>query len=737
MSRPRRIWSGRKRPDDTPPAPPGERTPPVVGGHLKMAVAQVLVLVLFAVLAGRLWYLQVPMGDHYAELAASNRTQELIVPATRGQIVDSAGRSLVRNRTELVVSADYHKLKEQPDGGKAVLARVADAVGEPADEIAKRLRLCGPEVSRPCWPGSPYQPVTLAEGVDAKAALQIMEQREEFPGISAQQLAVREYPRGESASQVLGYLQPVSQEELEAREELRAQFSGVDQVGRDGLEAVYDEELRGTAGVRTLAVNNRGDVTGTVHEQAQEPGKHLVTTLDADVQKITEKALQNGIERARGDGKPAKSAAGVVMNVRTGGILAMASLPTYDPTVWDGGIDQQTFDEMLSEEAGEPLTSRALQGQYPPASTFKVASLAAGVNGGASLNGTYGCPSSITVGNRSFENYEGTTHGSLSLHRAIVVSCNTVFYQLAYDQWKKEGGSDPKKNPDDAFQEAAEGFGFGQPTGIDLPHEGAGRVPGREWKKELWDTTKDQSCKEAKEGFPDIEKEDPQRASYLQSVAKENCTDGYRWRAGDAVNFSIGQGDVLVTPLQLVRAYAAIANGGTLYEPHVGKALVSADGSETQPIKPQKTGELPVDDEVVEYLQSALAQVPKQGTAKGAFGDFPQDQVSIAGKTGSASAMGQESSAWFASYAPADDPDIAVVVLIPNGGTGGETAAPVAKEIYEGIYGFSGKGDDDKGKDKDDKDEGDGGPVLPGGEPREELPEVRPDGSIAEDDTKP
>ncbi|WP_020380242.1 penicillin-binding protein 2 [Nocardiopsis potens] len=712
------------------PAPrPGERTT----GRAGMIAAQVLVLSLLAVLTVRLWYLQVPLGDHYAELAASNRTQDLIVPATRGLIVDAAGRPMVGNRVELVVSADFHALREREDGGAEVLARVAEVVGEPLEELQKRMRLCGPDVSRPCWPGSPYQPVTLAEGVEPQEALQILERREDFPGISAQQLAVRDYPLETGAAQVLGYLQPVTQEELEAREELRAQFSGVDQVGRDGLEAVYDDRLRGTAGVRTLAVNNRGQVTGVVREKAPEPGMHLVTHMDARVQEITEKALAAGIERARSSGKPTEAGAAVVLDVRNGGVVAMASLPSYDPSVWNGGIDQETFDELLSEKAGNPLTSRVTQGQYPPASTFKVSSLAAGVAGGADLEGTYACPSSISVGNRSFENYEGTTHGSLSLHRAIVVSCNTVFYQLAYDQWKADGGSAPTGETADVFRKTAEGFGFGEPTGIDLPHEAAGRIPSRDWKKELWDATKEESCKRAEEGYPDVD--DPQRASYLRSVAEENCTDGYRWRAGDAVNFSIGQGDVLVTPLQLARAYAAIANGGTLWQPRVGKALVSPDGEQVQRIEPEKAGELQIPGEVLSYLQSALTEVPKSGTAAGAFNGFPQDEVSIAGKTGSASALGSESSAWFASYAPADDPRLAVVVLVPKGGTGGETAAPIAREIYDGIYGFTkeedGAAEAEEGEEKEEPEErGPVEPALPGGEPRSELPKVRPDGSF-------
>ncbi|WP_067963924.1 penicillin-binding protein 2 [Nocardiopsis trehalosi] len=709
-------------------------------GRTGLLVTQVLVLTLFATLLVRMWYLQVPMADHFRSLAEASHTQTLIVPATRGQILDAVGRPLVRNRTELVVSADYHALMAQDDGGDAVLRRLAGVLDRPFEELRQRTRLCGPDVPRPCWPGSPYQPISLAEDVDPKVALQIMERREEFPAISAQQQAQREHTRGSAAVQTLGYLSPITAQELEERENLRTQFTGVDQVGRDGLEAAYDEELRGTAGRRRLGVDNMGNVTGVVHESPSQPGMHLVTSLDRRVQDIVEEALARGVKRSRNEGNPADAAAGVVMDVRTGRIVAMASLPTYDPEVWDGGIDQETYDGLLSEKAGEPLISRAVQGQFPPGSTFKVSSLAAAAENGYSLDADYACPSSITVGGRSFQNFEGNAHGTLDLHRAIVVSCNTVFYKLGYDMWRKDGGIKPKGEPEDAMAAMATGFGFGAPTGIDLPHEVPGRIPDREWKREYWEAGREDACARAENGYPEVAKDDPGHADYLKRAAEEFCVDGYAWRAGDAVNFAIGQGDVLVTPLQLARAYAAIANGGTLWEPRVGKGFVSADGKQTREIPPVKAGELPVSDATLDYLRGALTDVPKEGTAQGAFDGFPQDRVSIAGKTGTATLLGRHESAWFASFAPADDPRFAVVVLISQGGTGGAMAAPVARDIYDGIYGFPPKSDgappesergDAPGEADARKPEDEPlAPAIPGGVPPAELPTVRPDGTI-------
>lgn len=703
--------------------PPGRRL-----GMIGLVLAQILVLALFALLAVRLWYLQIPMSEHYRDLAVANHHQQLLIPATRGQILDSSGRSLVSNRAELVVSADYHELLGMEDGGEKVLGDLSKVLDVPLEELRQRMRLCGPEVSRPCWPGSPYQPVTLAEDVEPAVALKIMESAEDFPGISAQVQAVREYPQGEHGSQMLGYLQPVTQEELDAREDLRTQFTGIDQVGRDGVEAVYDAQLRGTAGKRVLGVNNHGEVMDVISETPPEPGKHLVTHIDLGVQKIAEEALAEGMANARPRYK-ADSGAAVVLDVRTGGVVAMASLPTYDPAIWRGGIDQETFDRMLSEDAGEPLLSRAVQGTYPPGSTFKVSSLAAAAENGYSLRSTYACPGSVSLAGQSYENYEGQGQGSLDLHRAIVISCNTVFYNFGYQMWKEDGGLHPEEEPKEAMANMARGFGFGSPTGIDLPYETGGRIPDRDWKRTFWQETRENNCYRGEHGYPEVAESDPSRANYLKLLAYEQCVEGFEWRANEAINFAIGQGDVLVSPLQLANAYAAIANGGTLYEPRIGKALVSADGSEVEEIEPVVRGRLPVGDETLRYIQKALTDVPKEGTARGAFANFPQDEVSIAGKTGSADVEGRQVSSWFASYAPADDPQFAIVVLVSQGGTGGMTSAPIARAIYDGIYGFDSSDDAGEGE-EDEKGASSSRSLLPGGKPAEELPSIRPDGSI-------
>jgi penicillin-binding protein 2 len=685
--------------------------------HLRLMVLHVLVMSLLLSLGGRLWYLQVMNGAHYRRVAADNGIRDIVVPAPRGQILDDAGRPLVRNRTALVVSADRTTLVRQKDGGKAVLRRLAAVLGTPYDQVAAKIRLCGPGIKRPCWTGSPYQPIPVDDHADPQKALQIRERQEDFPGISAQLQAVRDYPRtdGAGAAQALGYLQPITQEELNKRKGIKVTgYSGVDLIGRDGLEAVYDSDLRGSPGIRRVLVDSQGRVTGIASEQPAVSGGNLVTSIDAKIQGDVETALSHAMQAARQRGTPADSAASVVMDVRTGRVMALASYPTYDPSVWTGGISQNEYDSLLSKSKGQPLISRATQGQFAPGSTFKISSLPAAVKDGYSLYGIYPCPSSYMVGARAFSNFEGESGGDINLHRALVMSCDTIFYRFAYEEWQRDGAMHPVKNPKDPMMKMAKAYGFGSPTGIDLVGEAGGRIPSRAWKMAYWNATKESNCKHGKTGYPDVEKTDPARAAYLKTMAAENCVDGYVFRAGDAANFAVGQGDVLVTPLQLARAYAAVANGGTLWSPRIAKAVLAPNGTVARRIDPVKAGTLPIDPKILAYMRSALADVPKSGTAAGAFTGFPFDKLAVAGKTGTAEVFGKKDTSWFASYAPAKNPRYVVVAMVTQAGTGATTAAPAVREIWEGMYGLR------NGVRA----------ALPGGNVPDKLPTLAPDGTV-------
>ncbi len=698
--------------------------------NLRLIVLQVLVLSLLVTLLGRLWYLQVIAGDTYSQAATANRVREVVTPAVRGLILDDRGRPLVQNRTTLVVTVDRTALGKQPDDGDAVLARLAKLLDTNFADVYDKVQLCGQPGAKPgvCWYGSPYQPIPVARDVPTDVALQVLERREAFPGISADLEAVRDYPAPAkaNAAHMLGYIGPVLDTDIEAAKEAgEPELRTSDVIGKAGLEQVYDSYLRGTPGVKQLSVDNAGNVTGTVGETAPTSGDYLVTSIDAKVQAVAEKALKDRIDAARAgdtfENTPHKADSGavVVMDVKTGRIVAMASYPSYNPSVWVDGISQKQYDRLTSKKANTPLISRAMSAGFAPASTFKVVSTAAAAAAGYSVNGTYPCPSSYQVGDVAKQNYESGAYGNITLKRALEVSCNTVFYKLAYETWLRDGGTDPKGNPKEYFVNTARGFGYGSRTGIDLPSEASGAIVSREDKQTTYDQLKDTWCRRGKTGYP--EEKDPQRAAYLKAIAAENCIDGWQYRGGDAVAFAIGQSDTLVTPLQVARVYAAIANGGTLWEPQVAKAVVAPDGSVVKRFKPVKSGKLPASPATIAFLQDALRGVAVEGTGAGVFG--PSFPIKVGAKTGSGQVEGKDDTSWFASFGPTNDPQYAVVMMISQGGTGSGTSGPGVRSIYEALYGVNGtKVNLNKA-------------ILPNGKPPRRLPKISADGVVIQPST--
>jgi penicillin-binding protein 2 len=606
-------------------------------------VLRLVITSLMLTLVWRLWFLQVVSGAHYVQAAADVRIRTVALPATRGQILDVAGRPLVTNKTRPVVSVDAVELAHQPDGGQAVLVRLSKVLRQPYQQIAEKVRPCGPRVPQPCWQGSPYEPIPVAEGVTVPTALQISERQQDFPGVSTELTPVRVYPFGTAAAHTLGYVQGAK--------------------GRDGLEAVYDKELSGQPGRKQVAVDNTGRVTRTIRQDRPVTGNTLLTSIDSRIQTIAEQALSRAIATSGGS-----SGAAVVMESKTGRVVALAGLPAYDPAVWTDGVTAKEYKAL-------PLLSRAVQGEWAPGSTWKVTSVVAAASAGYGLGGVYDCPSGYTVGNRVFSNFASADLGLMTMHGALVKSCDTIFYRIADQLWQRKS---------DIMQKTARGFGFGRPTGVDLPGEAAGAVPDAAAKKAYWKATRKESCRRAVKGYPEMA--DQGRAAYLTAIARENCHGGGVWRGGDAANFAIGQGGVLVTPLQLARAYAAIANGGTLFTPRVGAKIVRPDGVTVKEITPAVAGKLPASEETLRFIRQALSQVPRSGTAEGAFKKFPFGKIAVAGKTGTAESFGRRDTSWFASFAP--DPAYTVVVMLSEGGRGAEGAAPAARDIWEGILGL-------------------------------------------------
>ncbi|MGW1026245.1 penicillin-binding protein 2 [Streptomyces sp. NPDC002577] len=684
------------------------RTPRV---QIRLVIMQILVLSLLFTLGGRLWYLQIRNGEEYAKEASGNHVQQVVQPAVRGSILDARGVPLADNETRLVVSASRTDLMKMKDDGKAVLTKLAGVLGMKPKDVMDKVRLCNADTPQPCWNGSPYQPIPITDEATPRQALQIRERSEDFPGIIAEPTAVRRYPSpGESnTAQVLGYLSPVTDEEIEQAKDSASPYLRSDQVGRSGLEREYDKELRGKAGVTRYEVDNLGRVIGQAKPDEAEPGANLVTSIDARVQRVAEYELNEAMKEARkqfddntGENYKADSGAVVVMEAKTGRVVAMASNPTYDPNAWVGGISGKDYARLTGKDSNYPLLNRAIQGQAAPGSIFKVVSTAAAVRAGYPFDGHYDCSSSYSVGGQVFKNFESEGYGPISLGRALEVSCDTVFYRLSHQEWLKDGGINPKKDAKDWFYKTAHQFGLGAETGIDLPNEVTGRIPDRQWKKDYWEANKDAWCKSGKKD-----------GTYAEKIAYENCLEGNRLRAGDSVNYAIGQGDTLVTPIQMATIYAAVSNGGTLYDPTVGKAIVSADGKTVQEIKPKSHGKLPVTKKTLAEMDQAFAGVATRGTAAWRFGGWPQDKIPMHAKTGTAEVYGKQTTSWFATYTK----DYAVVMTISQGGTGSGASGPAVRKIYNAIYGLDEDGHQDLKK-----------ALLP--EPEKSLPKIESDGSI-------
>jgi penicillin-binding protein 2 len=644
---------------------------------LRLAFLAALGLLLLAALLARLWFLQVLAGDRFAELADSNRLRTVVSQAPRGHILASDGRELVVNRPALALTADRQSLMNaagQPrDAGAArSVSRLAELLVVEEEVLIRRIN----DVRY-----SPFRPVPVAIDVAPEVVLVVRQNQELFPGISAETLPVRDYPEGELAAHLVGYLGQVSQEEL--TEQRYADYRGGDLIGRGGLEQSYEAELRGRGGQEVFVVNRRNIVIDLQSQRPPEPGLDLVTWLDLDAQRAAEDALREGIIASRSirrtDGRLLPSTAGsaIVLDARTGGVVAMASYPTYDPQQFVGGVSADYWAFVNDPAQGQPLNNRPIAGQYPPGSVYKIVSGAAMFEAGLATPSTLvPCPGSYTVADVTFRNWNPANEGPMNLSTALKRSCDTYFYNLAFRQWQVE---QRQEQPDEIMQRVSREFGLGARLGIDLPGEQAGVVPGREWREEFWLRFRDGYCERA---------ERAPVASLERELLTDLCRFGGIWRGGDAVNMSIGQGDVLTTPLQIAAAYQAIANDGILLRPAVGRELRSAEGELVRTIEPEVLSELDLSPAELRSIQQGLERVIMEagGTAVGAFAGFPLEQVPVAGKTGTAERKPRVPYAWFAAYAPVADPRYVVVVSVEEGGGGSQTAAPIARRILEHLF---------------------------------------------------
>jgi penicillin-binding protein 2 len=596
----------------------------------RFAMLGLIVLLVLGALLVRLWSMQVLSGASYAAQADQNRIRQITVDVPRGRILDRNGVPLVTNRAVMEVTGDP-TLMNNPK----VMDQLSTVIGVSVADIKKKLA---------SYKTERLKPRVLLVDVPMTTVAYLVEHAPEFPGVAVQQAAVRQYPQGSLAAHVLGYTGEISEAQL-ATEKLPDYVLG-DIVGKTGIEAQYDQVLQGVKGFQTLEVDAQGRVKGVVSEGKGVPGKDVVLTIDSGVQATTEQALADAIAEAhRMNFTKADAGAAVVLDVRTGEVLAMASAPTYDPNAFIGGIKPDVWASMTATGSEYPLNNRAIMAAYPPGSTFKaVTGMAALQTGLVQAHSGFVCKGKWTTMGVAWSKWcwDHAGHGAIDFTQGIIESCDSVFYEIGYRLYKAKG---------EPLQAFAKSMGLGSKTGIDLPGEVPGRVPDAAWKKAY-------------------------NANYPEAQA---------WLGGDTVNMAIGQGDLLETPLQIATYYAALGNDGTVMKPHLLKSVLGADGSSVLDVQPQVTHAPGITANNLSVMRNALIGVTSasNGTARAVFAGFPYQ---VAGKTGTSQVNGKDDYALFACYAPANNPQYAVVVLVEQGGHGGSVAGPAARQILSALF---------------------------------------------------
>lgn len=607
----------------------------------------VLAAGIFGTLGVKLFSMQVLEASDYRSKSEENQFTTIYKPAARGDILDADGLQLVTDRVSLTVLAE-------PDvaNDRDVIQRLSALLGVPYNVVRKRIQDSSS--------GAQSQRV-VASDVRMRDIAFITEHSDAFRNVTTEARYVRDYPYGALAAHVVGYTGSVSSDDLAAPREGRNIEMG-DDVGRTGIELSYDNLLAGDHGQRKVMVNADGNVVEVVSETQPVKGSDVYLTLKGPVQYACDRALAELIapkDSTIGTGTGTAGAI-VVMDARDGGIVAMASYPTYAPDSFTGGIPEDTWNIYKSEESHNPMLNRAISGTYPAASTYKAfTGLAALAHGFADTKRTWGCSGSWDGWNtgepQKCWNHSG--HGTLDFRGGIVNSCDVVFYDIAYQFYQNsslaEGNTAPTVD-DAAMQEYIKKYRFGELTGVDLSGEEAGRVPTPAWK-----------------------------ADYFKDYPEEAY-----WKGGDSTNMVIGQGYVLTTPLQVAVAYGAIATG-KIMKPHLLKEVRNASGDValTCPAEVVATPDVPMTNLAV--VRDALKGVSVENAeiAK-LFNERGIDPATVACKTGTAEVAGKDDFAWFACYAPYDDPKYVVACVVEEGGGGSSTGAPLGAEILAAALGY-------------------------------------------------
>ncbi len=668
-------------------------------------------LIAFAILAAQLYNLQVVQGATYRELADANRFRLAQIPASRGVIYDRSGELLVRNRPVYNVIVIPAYLPENATAEARIFARLSELLDLP---ITTQIEPVGGknngyfnaighhQFTRPLNqqivnPRSrqyanaplgirdavnqdrvfaPFKPVTIAEDVDPDIVALIEEERISLPGVLIEITPSRDYVHSQLTSQILGYTGPIPAEQFN---ELEAEGYGLtDIIGLAGLEVEYEDWLRGIKGLESIEVDVTGQKIRTVSKNVEaRPGHNLRLSLDVELQQVTAEALQEEMDRVGSN-----QGVAIAMNPQNGEILAMVTLPSYDNNLFARGITPREL-SLLSEDKWTPLVNHATAGLYPPGSIFKVIPASGALQERTVRPETIFFDSGVLLLPNRFEPenedlaqpffcWLRTGHGEVNVVSGLAWSCNVYFHQIG-------GGYEPAGYEGlglERMSQWAERFGLGSPTGIDLPGELSGLVPSARWK----------------------------RLNYAES-----------WLTGDTYNMAIGQGYVLVSPLQMVNVYAAIANGGTLYRPHLVKEILDADGNVIKTTQPEVIGQLNLDPEFMGLVKAGLRAVVdwETGTAHDTF-DVPG--INASGKTGTAEFCDsypacldrqgrvKTSHAWFASYAPSNNPEIVTVAFVYGGGEGSQVAVPVTNKILRHYFGITETEEEGPGDEEDTGD---------------------------------
>jgi penicillin-binding protein 2 len=636
---------------------------------LRAGVLGAVTLGLFGLLFLRLWSLEVLNSKQYLRAALSNQVRTERVPAPRGLIRDRFGRIIVANRKSTAIEIVPADLPKRRDDQKTILLRLAHVTGTPAfgpdgmrKAIDDRVRI-----------GENLSPIIVKGDVNRFLVAYLKERKTHFPGVRIADTFVRSYPRGSVAAHMLGHVGEVTYEQLQA--DKRHRFHSGDTVGQAGVEYTFDDLLRGKDGINEQSVDSLNHTRGKSRPVSEpQPGYTVRLTIDLKLQEAAEKALLSGIQIAHATKEYyANGGAIVAIDPRDGAIRALASYPTFHPSVFTGRVTTKALlreglaggtpaRDAVAKAMNNPSIDRATSGIYAPGSTFKpMTAIAAMAANQLSPGELLGCPSKVTYKGQTFHNWDPFSSGVVDLATALSISCDTYFYQVGYRIF---GLGESHGHP---IQDFAKEFGFGQPTGIDVGGEASGLLPTPEWRKK----------------------------TYTKKTDPTNWQIDRLWKPGDSVQLAIGQKDLRVTPIQMARFYAAIANGGKLVTPHVFDYAQEPSGvplASSQHVSPPAK-KINLRPGILDSIRAGLYKATHDttGTSSAVFSAFP---IAIAGKTGTAeqSVNGVlRNQAWWCGFGPVDKPTLVVCALIENGGHGGVAAAPAARMVFEQFFGKTGQ----------------------------------------------